>query len=132
MIYKTQTYTSKHPDRSEDIWWSNETLCFCDAESHALLENDWQKVGDGVGDRRRQHEQRSKAPDLKVGCAIHVVLKAERHGDGIVTVAFDSRHNELGLLLVQEWDGNAFGLLMGCFLGLYKSQQVISEWLSVK
>lgn len=47
----------EHDDRSQDVWWSNKTLRFADAEAHTLLQYDGQEVGDGVGASCRETEE---------------------------------------------------------------------------
>ena len=57
--------TAVHPDGGEDVGWGDEALGGADAEAHALVEDDGEEVGDGVGAGGREAEEGGEAPDLE-------------------------------------------------------------------
>lgn len=54
------------------------------------------------------------------------MLHGEGHGDDIVTVSFDSRHDKLGFLLVKEGESERLGLVRS-FLWEVCNQQGADE-----
>lgn len=104
-----------HDKCGKDVWWSDQAVGCCRAETHAVLQDDGKEVGDRVGHGGGEHEDQSEAPDLKIERALEVLGKVELLSHDIVSVLLNARNDEVNFLLVQEALLRLRGL--GCELG---------------
>lgn len=64
----------EHDEAGKDIRRSDQAVCRGGAKTHTVLENDGQEVGDGVGDCGGEHEDESKAQDLREGFMLDSII----------------------------------------------------------
>ena len=91
---------------------TDQALRSTNRETHANVEDDGQKVRNGVGDGGGQSEKESKGKNLEVQDAAHVLAQVERLSDDIVAILLDPGTDESSFLLVQERQ-TRLGLLRG-------------------
>ena len=93
-----------HDNRGENVWWCNETLRSGNTETHAVVQDDGEEIGDSVGVGRGESKECGETPDLQVCCVLQVLANVEFLWDGIVTVLFDPGDDEGSLFLGQEFE----------------------------
>ena len=92
----------KGQEGSEYVGWRDQALCLADAEAHALLEDDGQEIGDGVGAGGREAEEGCEAPDLEVQSVPEVLAPVELGGNGVVAIFLNAGYDEGGFFLGEE------------------------------
>ena len=100
-----------HPNSSDNVRWCNQALSHGSVETHTLVKNDGQEVGNSVGGRSGKTEKSGEAPDLAVETAAEIGREVEWLCDSILTILLDTSNDEVGLLLVQEAQSERLALV---------------------
>jgi hypothetical protein len=92
-----------HDEGGEDIGRRDQAVSCSGAETHAVLQDDGQEVGDSVGHGSGKQEQGCEAPYLKVEGSLHVGVEIEVLGNDVVAIFFDSSNDKVDLRLSEEF-----------------------------
>lgn len=103
----TEPTTAEHPDTGKDVWWGDEALRCTNAETHTTVENQWQEVGESVGDGGGEAEDKTEAPNLDIETTLEESSHRERFKLDITTISINLADDEVDLRLVQESPGVA-------------------------
>ena len=93
---------AEHDEAGENVGGRDETVRSSSAEAHTILEDDGEEVGNSVGNRGREHEYDSEAPDLKIERVGEVLLEVKFFREGIVAILLDAGNDEVDLGFVEE------------------------------
>ena len=83
-------------------WWSDETLCLANAETHAAVENLREEVRQRIRDSRQATEAHGKTPDLEIKTRFQELDKVEGLGGDIGSVGINASHDEVHLAFVEK------------------------------
>jgi hypothetical protein len=97
LVSVTDPCGAVHEDGGKGIRRSNEALSGTDAESHSLLENLWQEVGNGISDGCRHAKNEGKPPNLWIQGRRKVSFPVEWLRDGILAIAVDAGNHKVNL-----------------------------------
>jgi hypothetical protein len=90
-------------------WWSNETLCLADAETHSAIQNLREEICERIRHGCQTTEAHGETPNLEIKAGLQELDEVERLGGDIGSVSVHASYNEVDLALVQETPG-LFGI----------------------